>query len=127
MKRRELPWRWVMAACFPIASLVLLVALLTADFQPGAAAGDRSHHLLVLARLPLDTSRYDYPLNGPRAHRYCPLDSFTTLNRDGSPQVSVVWMGIENDETVSGAEAEGRRLNELAQGLGAFIKSEVPS
>jgi PPOX class probable F420-dependent enzyme len=31
-----------------------------------------------------------------------PLIHLTTLNRDGSPQVSVVWMGIENDEFVSG-------------------------
>ena len=26
----------------------------------------------------------------------------TTLNRDGSPQVTVVWVGIEGDEIVSG-------------------------
>jgi PPOX class probable F420-dependent enzyme len=32
---------------------------------------------------------------GPYAH-------LTTLNKDGSPQVSVVWVGIENDELVMG-------------------------
>ncbi len=31
--------------------------------------------------------------SGPYAH-------LTTLNQDGSPQVSVVWVGIENDEFV---------------------------
>lgn len=31
-----------------------------------------------------------------------PLIHLTTLNRDGSPQVSVVWMAIEEDEFVSG-------------------------
>jgi len=31
-----------------------------------------------------------------------PLIHLTTLNRDGSPQVSVVWMAIENDEFVAG-------------------------
>src|SRR5215510_11492675 len=31
-----------------------------------------------------------------------PLVHLTTLNRDSSPQVSVVWMGIENDDFVSG-------------------------
>ena len=31
----------------------------------------------------------------PHAH-------LTTLNRDGSPQVSVVWVGLENDEFVVG-------------------------
>lgn len=33
--------------------------------------------------------------SGPYAH-------FTTLNSDGSPQVSVVWVGIEDDELVLG-------------------------
>jgi PPOX class probable F420-dependent enzyme len=29
-----------------------------------------------------------------------PLAHLTTLNRDGSPQVTVIWVGIENDEFV---------------------------
>jgi len=32
---------------------------------------------------------------GPNAH-------LTTLNADGSPQVTVVWVGIDNDELVIG-------------------------
>src|SRR5215510_13579336 len=31
-----------------------------------------------------------------------PLVHLTTLNADGSPQVSVVWVGIDGDEFVSG-------------------------
>jgi PPOX class probable F420-dependent enzyme len=31
-----------------------------------------------------------------------PLAHVTTLNSDGSPQVTVVWVGIEDDEIVSG-------------------------
>jgi PPOX class probable F420-dependent enzyme len=31
-----------------------------------------------------------------------PLAHLTTLNADGSPQVSVVWVGIEDDEFVMG-------------------------
>lgn len=31
-----------------------------------------------------------------------PYAHLTTLNADGSPQVSVVWVGIENDEFVCG-------------------------
>lgn len=31
-----------------------------------------------------------------------PLAHLTTLNADGSPQVTVVWVGIENDEFVIG-------------------------
>jgi hypothetical protein len=31
-----------------------------------------------------------------------PLAHLTTLNKDGSPQVTVVWVGVENDEFVLG-------------------------
>jgi predicted pyridoxine 5'-phosphate oxidase superfamily flavin-nucleotide-binding protein len=31
-----------------------------------------------------------------------PLAHLTTLNSDGSPQVTVVWVGIENEEFVIG-------------------------
>jgi hypothetical protein len=31
-----------------------------------------------------------------------PLAHLTTLNRDGSPQVTVVWVGIEGEEFVMG-------------------------
>lgn len=31
-----------------------------------------------------------------------PYGHLTTLNRDGSPQVSVVWVGIDGDEFVTG-------------------------
>ncbi len=38
-------------------------------------------------------SVHELVATGPYAH-------LTTLNADGSPQVSVVWVGIENDELV---------------------------
>ena len=38
---------------------------------------------------------HDLVATGPYAH-------LTTLNADGSPQVSVVWIGIEDDELVCG-------------------------
>jgi predicted pyridoxine 5'-phosphate oxidase superfamily flavin-nucleotide-binding protein len=31
-----------------------------------------------------------------------PLAHLTTLNSDGTPQVTVVWVGIENEEFVIG-------------------------
>lgn len=31
-----------------------------------------------------------------------PLAHLTTLNRDGSPQVTLIWVGIEDDEFVIG-------------------------
>jgi PPOX class probable F420-dependent enzyme len=43
---------------------------------------------------------------GPNAH-------LTTLNRDGSPQVTVVWVGIENDEFVIGHLAEHQKVKNI--------------
>src|SRR6266436_8759104 len=43
---------------------------------------------------------------GPYAH-------LTTLNRDGSPQVTVVWIGIENDEFVIGHLAMHQKVKNI--------------
>ncbi|NTU78108.1 MAG: TIGR03618 family F420-dependent PPOX class oxidoreductase [Chloroflexales bacterium] len=42
-----------------------------------------------------------------------PLAHLTTLNRDGSPQVSVVWVGIENDEFVCGHMPEAQKVRNI--------------
>jgi PPOX class probable F420-dependent enzyme len=44
--------------------------------------------------------------NGPLAH-------LTTLNRDGSPQVTVVWVGIENEEFVIGHLALHQKIRNI--------------
>ncbi|HEX2381512.1 MAG TPA: TIGR03618 family F420-dependent PPOX class oxidoreductase [Acidimicrobiales bacterium] len=41
------------------------------------------------------------------------LGHLVTINPDGSPQVSVVWIGIENDEIVVGHLARGRKLTNI--------------
>jgi len=38
-----------------------------------------------------------------------PLAHLVTLNADGSPQVSVIWVGLDGDELVSG-HLDGRQL-----------------
>ena len=43
---------------------------------------------------------------GPYAH-------LTTLNRDGSPQVTVVWVGIEGDEFVMGHLAMHQKVKNI--------------
>jgi PPOX class probable F420-dependent enzyme len=43
---------------------------------------------------------------GPYAH-------LTTLNRDGSPQVTVVWVAIENDEFVIGHLATHQKVKNI--------------
>jgi PPOX class probable F420-dependent enzyme len=45
----------------------------------------------------------------PRA----PLAHLTTLNADGSPQVTVVWVGIENEEFVIGHMAEHKKVRNV--------------
>src|SRR5262245_24477122 len=42
-----------------------------------------------------------------------PLTHLTTLNSDGSPQVTVVWIGIENEEFVIGHMAEHKKLRNV--------------
>jgi PPOX class probable F420-dependent enzyme len=42
-----------------------------------------------------------------------PLAHLTTLNSDGGPQVTVVWVGIENDEFVIGHMAEHKKVRNV--------------
>ena len=42
-----------------------------------------------------------------------PLVHVTTLNTDGSPQVSVVWVGIDGNEFVTGHMGEWQKIKNL--------------
>jgi PPOX class probable F420-dependent enzyme len=42
-----------------------------------------------------------------------PLAHLTTLNADGAPQVTVVWVGIENDEFVIGHLARHQKMKNI--------------
>ena len=42
-----------------------------------------------------------------------PLAHLTTLNADGSPQVTVVWVGIENEEFVIGHMAAHQKVRNV--------------
>ena len=42
-----------------------------------------------------------------------PLAHLTTLNSDGGPQVTVVWVGIENEEFVIGHMAEHKKVRNI--------------
>ena len=42
-----------------------------------------------------------------------PLAHLTTLNSDGSPQVTVVWVGIENEEFVIGHMAAHKKVSNV--------------
>ena len=43
------------------------------------------------------------------------LGHLTTLNPDGSPQVSVVWIGVEGDDIVVGHLMGGRKVTNIAR------------
>ena len=44
-----------------------------------------------------------------------PLAHLTTLNANGSPQVSVVWIGIEDDEFVCGHMGAWKKVHNIRQ------------
>ena len=44
-----------------------------------------------------------------------PLGHLVTVNPDGSPQVSVVWVGIEDDELVVGSIGPRQKLRNVAR------------
>lgn len=43
------------------------------------------------------------------------LAHITTLNSDGSPQVSLVWVGLEGDDIVMGHLIGGRKVSNIAR------------
>lgn len=52
------------------------------------------------------------------------LAHLVTLNSDGSPQVSVVWMGIDDDELVSAHLDERLKVRNLRRNPSAVISME---
>ena len=55
-----------------------------------------------------------------------PLAHLVTLNADGSPQVTVVWIGIEDDEIVSGHLFEHRKVRNVRRDSRVAISLEAP-
>jgi PPOX class probable F420-dependent enzyme len=43
------------------------------------------------------------------------LGHLTTVNPDGSPQASVVWVGVEGDDIVVGHLGQGRKVRNIAR------------
>jgi PPOX class probable F420-dependent enzyme len=55
-----------------------------------------------------------------------PLAHLVTLNADGSPQVTVVWIGIEGDEIVSGHLYEHRKVRNVRRDPTIALSFEAP-
>jgi PPOX class probable F420-dependent enzyme len=52
------------------------------------------------------------------------LAHLVTLNRDGSPQVSCVWMGIEGDELVAGHLPEHQKIRNIRRDSRVVVSFE---
>ena len=52
------------------------------------------------------------------------LAHLVTVNADGSPQVSVVWMGVDGDELVSGHLHESLKVRNLRHDPRAVVSME---
>jgi PPOX class probable F420-dependent enzyme len=55
-----------------------------------------------------------------------PLAHLVTLNADGSPQVTVVWIGIEGDEIVSGHLYRHRKVRNVERDPTVALSFETP-
>ncbi|MFN8506921.1 MAG: PPOX class F420-dependent oxidoreductase [Dehalococcoidia bacterium] len=53
------------------------------------------------------------------------LAHMVTVNRDGSPQVTCVWVGIEGDEIVAGHLVEQQKLRNLRRDARAVLSIET--
>jgi hypothetical protein len=55
------------------------------------------------------------------------LGHLTTINPDGSPQVTVVWIGVEGDDIVIGHLLHGRKVTNIAETRGWRSPSRTPA
>jgi PPOX class probable F420-dependent enzyme len=55
-----------------------------------------------------------------------PLAHLVTLNPDGSPQVTVVWVGIEDEEIVSGHLFRHRKVRNILRDPRVALSLEAP-
>src|SRR3954453_12724657 len=55
-----------------------------------------------------------------------PLAHLVTLNPDGSPQVTIVWIGIEDDEIVSGHLSRHRKVENILRDPRVALSLEAP-
>ena len=55
-----------------------------------------------------------------------PLAHLVTLNGDGSPQVTVVWIGLEGDEIASGHLFEHRKVRNIRRDPRVALSLESP-
>jgi PPOX class probable F420-dependent enzyme len=57
--------------------------------------------------------------NGPMAH-------LTTINRDGSPQVTIIWIGLDGGEVVSGHMSRHHKLKNIERDPRVVLSFDSP-
>lgn len=55
-----------------------------------------------------------------------PLVHLSTVNADGSPQVSVIWIGLEGDQLVSGHLPWNRKLQNIDRDPRVVLSFDAP-
>jgi PPOX class probable F420-dependent enzyme len=55
------------------------------------------------------------------------LAHLVTVNPDGSPQVSIVWVGLEGDDVVSGHLREQQKLRNVRRDPRVALSVETPT
>jgi PPOX class probable F420-dependent enzyme len=68
---------------------------------------------------PLTSEVRDLIASGPMAH-------LSTINTDGSPQVSVVWIGLDGDEPVSGHMSHYVKLRNIERDPRVVLSFDAP-
>lgn len=61
----------------------------------------------------------DLIASGPMAH-------LSTINADGSPQVTVIWIGLDGDEIVSGHKARHLKLRNIERDPRVVLSFDAP-
>ncbi len=69
----------------------------------------------------LNAAARDFLLSGPLAH-------LVTVNSDGSPQVSLIWVGLDDDELVSGhLDGSQLKMRNMARDPRVVLSFETPT
>jgi PPOX class probable F420-dependent enzyme len=55
-----------------------------------------------------------------------PLAHLSTINPDGSPQVSVIWIGLDGDDLVSGHLPRNRKIRNIERDPRVVLSFEAP-
>jgi PPOX class probable F420-dependent enzyme len=55
-----------------------------------------------------------------------PIAHLTTINGDGSPQVTVIWIGLDGDEVVSGHIGRYQKLKNIERDPRVALSFETP-